>query len=326
VSIFRRIKFKRLKKAIWSSYQAVGVTLQSAQHIRALRLTNYCIDFTIEKTRLKVPEISLLDLLVPRKRKEALMTVTFSQRPMKEALLRTLIKRLLDSKALSTDDDLIDIGCYLGDNAIAWAQLLSPPAAVWAIDPSPANIAFAKQVAKLNSVTNLQWIRAICSDRAGLSMQLIGDLEHGRFKPANSKSSSRSFYSTTLDKILTPERWSHVGLIHVDVEGMELEVLTGAKEIITRSTPIILFEHHISTYDLAPVCQFLSHFRYTIYMINEILPGCNPDCRNFIASVNRGKLESIIDTWDEELHDGGRHGIYYATTDCRPALKVNLPL
>jgi FkbM family methyltransferase len=38
--------------------------------------------------------------------------------------------------------------------------------------------------------------------------------------------------------------FNDVGLIKIDVEGMELKVLSGAVETLQRCRPVVLFEHH----------------------------------------------------------------------------------
>ena len=86
-----------------------------------------------------------------------------------------------------------------------------------------------------------------------------------------------------MDTIIGRNRWNKIGLIHVDVEGMELQVLMGAMKIIENSLPVILFEQHISYENPSDICTMFKQYSYTTYMINEVLPGCALDCRNFIS-------------------------------------------
>lgn len=57
--------------------------------------------------------------------------------------------------------------------------------------------------------------------------------------------------------------WQRVDFIKIDVEGMELEVLTGAQEAISQSKPIILLE--IIKSDKQAIQQFLAQHEYHSY-------------------------------------------------------------
>lgn len=76
-----------------------------------------------------------------------------------------------------------------------------------------------------------------------------------------------------------------VAFIHIDVEGMELVALRGANSILKKSRPIVVFECHIKTEKamLSEIKKFFQKFDYKLAMINEMLPGCKLDCRNFLA-------------------------------------------
>ena len=85
----------------------------------------------------------------------------------------------------------------------------------------------------------------------------------------------------------------NIGYIHLDVEGYEYNVIKGAKQLIDLYRPIITFEQHLETDDIAGICQLVKEKMYTIYLINEILPGCRPDCRNYLAFPSEMNLDFI---------------------------------
>jgi hypothetical protein len=92
-------------------------------------------------------------------------------------------------------------------------------------------------------------------------------------------------------------------MLHVDVEGNELNVLKGAINIIQNDKPVITFEQHISQEDVNEVFNYLKNFDYKIFMINEVLPFCDKDCRNFIAfhkSKNFIKNISKINNFEQK--------------------------
>ena len=98
--------------------------------------------------------------------------------------------------------------------------------------------------------------------------------------------------------------------MHIDVEGLELKVLRGARKIIELNRPVIIFENLISRPGLEPIISFLYSYKYDVYMINEVLPGCDLDCRNFIAFDSKRKLPKIETPVQKH---GITNGIYYAS-------------
>ncbi len=219
-------------------------------------------------------------------------TLEFASRPNKEALLRSIIHDLFEQGYLSKNQSIIDIGCWLSDNTLVWGMLLENVAVVHAIDPSESNINFGKTISAYNGIDNINWVQAVCSDKSGIALNLHGKVDHGSYSEADA-SNEGTFISTTLDQIVEQSGYSSISLIHVDVEGFEEKVLRGAQRIIEESRPAILFEQHIATEDVSSILNWMNEQDYSVYMINEILPGCNLDCRNFIAFDRRRDLPTL---------------------------------
>ena len=118
---------------------------------------------------------------------------------------------------------------------------------------------------------------------------------HATFRES-SGDSDITFSTTTLDLAVPEEKKSAIGLLHVDVEGFELQVLRGARGIIESSLPVVVYERHLSDGDVDEVREFLGQFGYAVYMINEVIQGNNLDCRNFIAFANKSKDSLSFDT------------------------------
>ncbi|MCQ9203207.1 MAG: FkbM family methyltransferase [Prochlorococcus marinus CUG1436] len=218
----------------------------------------------------------------------------FKDRFKKEVLLRNISKSIL--KNSKNGSLIIDIGAYIGDNALVWAKMLDKrDFKILAIDPSPKNISWIKKMALINKIKNVVAINAICSDSEKNNFKLSkGSLEHGSFN--KERNYLRGFKSSTLDTIIQSINGvSNVCLIHLDVEGMELLVLEGSKKIIDSSRPLILFEGHIKSESkmLTKIQHLLFAYKYQIFMINELLPGCELDCRNFLAAPNNFDIKKI---------------------------------
>jgi FkbM family methyltransferase len=196
----------------------------------------------------------------------------FPGRPSCEAKFRQAMASLIP-----IDKNIIDAGAWIGDNALPWAQMIQ--GTVYAIDPSPNNCLYVNHLAKLNGIKNVRVIQAALSDSAedvSCNPDVIDHINFVRDRGA------QKFSTTTLDVLLPNE--NNLGLIHLDVESMEYKVVLGAANLIERNQPIVAFEIHIETdQHAAALVNWFEDRRYTVCMVNEVLPGCNLDCRNFIA-------------------------------------------
>ena len=193
---------------------------------------------------------------------------------------------------IKSNESIIDIGSWIGDNAVVWATWLNATAVVFAIDPSSKNLSYCKMVAEINNIKNIKLIEAVCAETNGKKLGFDGNLDHAKFNETNS---DKSLISKTLDQLILNEKETVIGLLHVDVEGFELQVLKGAQKIIIKDNPVILIEQHISQEDVSDVCIFLKGYDYRIFMINEVLPGNALDCRNFLALPKEKGVPNLKD-------------------------------
>ena len=200
----------------------------------------------------------------------------FPQRDKREILFRQICTFLINTHII--DKNIIDLGAWIGDNALPWAKNIS--GLVYAIDPAKQNCRYIERLTKLNGIHNISIIRKAISDR----LQVIStndNVEHCAFQMNDMGNIKEE--STTLDILYENHKIADIGFIHLDVEGMEWLIIQGAEKIITKFAPVIIFEQHIQTDNYGQIVQFLKDRSYRVFMINEVLPECNLDCRNFIA-------------------------------------------
>ena len=273
---------------------------------RNLELNNYSVNFVHEGSKIvKIPRVPFLKVLfgigILVKRNSR-----YVDRPYAEILLRKTIYDLYQNGYIDSALSIIDIGSWIADNSIVWSKKLNQEAIVFAIDPSPENQSYAQKIARLNDVSNITFIEAVCTDNDGDKVDFDGDLDHTSFqkKPTDGK-----MISTTLDTIVKNSGGQVIGLLHVDVEGLEFSVLKGASNIIKSDMPVISFEQHISKENIFEVTDFLKEFGYRVFMVNEVLPGCSLDCRNFIAFPSNKTLPQITE-FDQK--NAAAMGIYSA--------------
>ena len=214
-----------------------------------------------------------------------------------EMLLREIAITLIKNSNSSEPCLIVDIGAWIGDNAIVWAKYTeSKSIKILAIDPFASNISFIREISRINSIKNIDCVAAVCSSKAEDKYSLSeGNWNHGTFTVSHAMPSNKCIKSTTIDNLIKEKAPHHkLFLLHVDVEGMEPEVIEGAFHSIKENKAFVIFENHIKTerVKFKAIINILSSAGYNIFMINEIIPGCRADCRNFLA-IHRTK-EGIL--------------------------------
>ena len=261
---------------------------------KKLKKYNYIVKFLYEGgIEIKVPNLSIGEVLLSYginiKRNLYMMG-----RPHVEVLLRNIIYKLYKDEYINKNFSIVDIGSWIGDNGLVWAQNLTGDAKVFCIEPSRNNLTYSKKCAQLNNINNIEWYEKVCSDRVGekliIDSKTKNSSDNHKYKSENSE---KGLSSTTLDEIINEKKNTNIGLIHIDVEGFELKVIKGAKKIIERDKPVLTFEQHISNEDTNQVFEYLKNFGYRIFMINEVIPGNELDCRNFLAFHSSKKLPNF---------------------------------
>lgn len=281
-----------------------------------IKQNNFVANFKFEgETKIKIPRFSIFNYFLFNSELKK-KSVTFFETTNSHVLLRKVMYELFKINYLDADKSIIDIGSYIGDNSIVWSKFLKNNGKVFAIDPYDKNLEFGKMIAGINNITNIEWIEAACSDEEK-DLRYGGSLDHVSFKEEVNQF-QKIFKANTLDNLMK-KNINKITLLHVDVEGLELEVLKGAKKIIEKSKPTITFEQHISLEKFSHVTEFIRSFGYQVFMINEVIPNNYRDCRNFIA-FDQMKPMPIIQDFDQ--HNARLLGIWSATVG--PSLiKIN---
>ena len=243
----------------------------------------------------------------------------FPYRVYKEALFRQINNILIEKNIINKNKNIIDLGSWIGDNSIPWAKKLIN-GKVYAIDPSKDNCRYINILSDVNNLTNVVTINHAISDKIE-KVSTNFHVDHCTFQ-INDKCKN-IFETTTLDNLYRDKIINNIGYIHLDVEGMEFKTLQGSINLINTFYPIITFEQHIgvekeitegwkkysNTYkggyggiDYNKISDFLKDKNYSVFMINEILPGCYPDCRNFIAFPNNIINLNLINEIEETIN------------------------
>ena len=164
-------------------------------------------------------------------------------------LLTDLDKEFIKNK------DIIDAGAYTGDSSLPLSKLTSLN--VHAFEPFEESFNKLVKNIKLNSVENIIPINASLSNYDGImKLYLSGDNYQGITADSNKRQYDSYFTaeSKTIDSYVE-ENNLNVGLINVDVEGEEKNLLEGAINTIKSQKPILFLSiyHNVDDFfDIKP--------------------------------------------------------------------------
>ncbi len=141
---------------------------------------------------------------------------------------------------------VVDVGANNGFTALCFAKLPGVDK-VLAFEPDPRNFNAAKVNLGLNDSLKVELIPSgLGSTRTTANLFTVNERNPGMnrlLKDATGlKVESEEIEIFTLDDVLKEKKTSTVGLIKIDVEGYELEVLRGAKETLAMFKPKLFIE------------------------------------------------------------------------------------
>lgn len=177
--------------------------------------------------------------------------------------------RLLLHLARSGGEAIVG-GAYFGDQAVTLADALRGRGTCHAFEPDAAQAEMLARNATLNSLGNLLVDRRALWSEAGATLGFVGSDAYGR-----TLAGAGGIPTTTIDAYAAEMGIKRVGLIMLDLEGSELDVLRGAAAVLRRDTPAVIFEVHRSYVDWSggiaetEIVRFLAGFGYTIHAIRD---------------------------------------------------------
>lgn len=169
------------------------------------------------------------------------------------------------------DKTVVDVGANSGVLASKFAKLAKE---VYAFEPHPKNFADLRDQIKIRGITNIKTFQMALSNFSG-ETHLIERESHGinSLGPHNRGKviSQIPIKVETLDDFWHDKGEMGIGLLKIDVEGFEAEVLEGARNLLKNKTiEAIIFEfspriHKMRGIDLDAPLTFLKSVDYEIF-------------------------------------------------------------
>jgi FkbM family methyltransferase len=153
---------------------------------------------------------------------------------------------------LSKDANCIDVGCYRGE-MLDLMLAAAPEGIHFAIEPVPVNCEYIRD--KFSDNANCHILNFAASNVKGkanfnyvLSNPSYSGLKKRTYDRAYEKDINIEVLTDKLDNQIPSDVPIH--LIKIDVEGAELLVLEGARNLIAKNKPIVVFEHGLGASDV----------------------------------------------------------------------------
>jgi FkbM family methyltransferase len=171
-----------------------------------------------------------------------------------------------------------DIGASAGYHTLCASSMVGPAGRVFAIEPSPRNVANIKKHVAMNHLSNVTVVEAAVSNFDGISS----------FDCSSSPVSGRlceggplAVRIISLDHEIDSGNLPEPDYIKIDAEGAEVLILEGACKLLQRSHPTLSVETH----------QWLPEF-----------PSVRQDCISFLTQIGYTLAEPDLADPDRETH------------------------
>ena len=184
--------------------------------------------------------------------------------------------------SLNPDDIAIDVGANKGSYLWSLSRAV-PQGQVVAFEPQPILADYLRQACQATGLNNVHIEQAGVSNRSGRLMLAIpeqGDSSPGAsFEEAvRQREACRTIEVAvhTLDDYFASAS-QRIGAIKIDVEGHELAVLEGAKQVLARHAPVVVCEsesRHMTHGDVNSVMTFFRQQSYDGFFVcgGQLIP------------------------------------------------------
>lgn len=169
-------------------------------------------------------------------------------------------------------DVVFDLGANIGEVTLNMAKIVGEKGKVVAFEPYFATYEKLRHNCELNAFDNITLIqKALGAGKSLVQMVQVNEHNSGMNRivpPGNDNLSTVAIETTSLDELVVTHKIAKVDLIKIDVEGFEIQVLSGARESLRKFRPKLFKEisddnlkvHQSSDRELL---DFLADFGYS---------------------------------------------------------------
>lgn len=143
-------------------------------------------------------------------------------------------------RVLKPGDTVLDVGAHVGYYTLLSSVLVGRSGQVLAFEPNPRNFAYLERHIALNRLPNASALPAAVADQEG-----VARFEFGKGSGTGHLATDGSLQVRTvrLDAICA-DRGLAPNVVKVDVEGAELSVLEGGRDLFASRRPVVFLSTH----------------------------------------------------------------------------------
>ncbi|HOE18430.1 MAG TPA: FkbM family methyltransferase [Syntrophorhabdaceae bacterium] len=161
-----------------------------------------------------------------------------------------------------------DIGANVGYYTILGARLVGAQGKVFAFEPAIRNLAYLYRHIVLNKAKNVTILSVACSDRMSLKFFTAGkNFAEGHIVEKDDTSGAQPIPAISVDEVVR-KTGCCPDVIKIDVEGVELSVLKGARDVLYKARPKLFLSTHSDTHQKTCI-EYLKECGYTYEALNK---------------------------------------------------------
>jgi FkbM family methyltransferase len=187
-----------------------------------------------------------------------------------ERFMTTLFTKFVTKGAI-----VVDVGAYVGYYTLLAARAVGNEGKIYCFEPEPSNYALLVKNIKVNSCSNVVAIPKAVTDITGAVKLFMAENPSGHsIVGGNPNQRAILADSTTLDDFFIGREYP-IHVIKIDVEGAEMAVLQGMKNIIAKNRKLNIFTEFIpealkkAGYPPVEYLSKLANYGFDIYLIDE---------------------------------------------------------
>lgn len=139
--------------------------------------------------------------------------------------------------------NVIIAGAYFGDQAIPVAYNIKGSGICHTFEPNKNNSDLIIENAKLNGLSNVLINNLALWNKSGEKLAFEGEDALASTVTA-AEATENVLHTITIDDYVAENNVGEVNLLMIDVEGSEIKVLEGAKAMLQKYKPVVVFETH----------------------------------------------------------------------------------
>ena len=170
--------------------------------------------------------------------------------------------------------NVIIAGAYFGDQAIPVANNIKNTGICHTFEPNKNNSDLIIENAKVNGLTNVLINNLALWNKSNEKLIFEGEDALASTIVAGS-ATENVLHTITIDDYLAEKNPGKINLLMIDVEGSEIKVLEGAKNMLQRDKPVVVFETHSLYNDWSnglensDSVKLMTDLGYDVYAVRE---------------------------------------------------------